>query len=308
MRTVFTNSMCAHVWAQESQEYGRSDHMYFNGATLFSYSTPIARIVRDKNGNKVALFTCRRYSMTTSSKHMPAAHSAWSGDSYSVPSLDPDHAANLAYLIKQYETTKLRLRRMLSDPYSPIYDCLAHDVANAEGYADAFGLECSLDRAGDAAAIEAFRAERKARLNTPAYAAKRERERVRREEREQEKQRIARMEAIERIAQWRAGNTSVRLNWNEMRDANGSAMLRLRGDIVETSQGATVPVEHANRAFRVVKRCHDTATGWESNGHSLHVGQFTVSRIAPNGDLWAGCHFITWAEIEAFAHVAGWAE
>jgi hypothetical protein len=68
-----------------------------------------------------------------------------------------------------------------------MYDALAWDAAQAEGYADAFGLECSLDRAGDASTIEAYREERNARLSTPEAEAKRERARVRREERETER-------------------------------------------------------------------------------------------------------------------------
>lgn len=315
MRTVFTNHMCAHTWAQGSQEYGRSNSTHFERDVFFSYSTPVARIVRDTKGNRVALITSEGYSVTTSG-HVSGASQAFhgNGDTYRVPSLgvnagrhygdsspEPDHARNLAYLVEQYETAKGRLKRMRSEPYTSIYDALAWDAANAEGYADAFGLECSLDRAGDAQAIESARAERAARLDTPAYHAKRERERVRREEREQEKQRVARMESAERIVQWRAGNRNVRLGWHEMRDAQGSAMLRLRGETVETSQGAEVPLAHALIAMKRAAHSHDTGTAWEPNGHTLHVGAFTVNRISANGDVTAGCHLITWAEIERFA-------
>lgn len=315
MRTVFTNHMCAHVWAQGSQEHGRSGSTHFERDVFFSYSTPVARIVRDTRGNRVALITAASYSVTTSGHVSGASHAFHgNGDTYRVPSLgvnagrhygdtspEPDHARNLAYLMEQYETQKGRLKRMRSEPYSSIYDALGQDTANAEGYADAFGLECDLDRAGDAIAIENARAERAARLDTPAYRAKRERETARRVEREQERQRVARLESAERITQWRAGNTFVRLEYHEMRTAQGSAMLRLRGETVETSQGATVPLAHALIAMKRAAHCHDTGTAWEPNGHTLHVGAFQVNRISANGDVTAGCHLIQWAEIEAFA-------
>lgn len=319
MRTVFTNHMCAHVWAQESQSHGCSGSTHFVDSIFYSYNTPVARIVQDTKGNRVALITSEGYSNTTS-KHVTGARQAFhgNGDMYNVPSLginagrhygdnspEPDHARNLAYLVEMYEKQKKRLKRMRSDPYTPIVDCLAYDADEAEGYADAFGLECNLGRAADAAEIEATRAERAERLNTPAYIAKRERERVRREERELEKQRIAQAESDERITLWRAGDRNVRLGYHEMRDAQGSAMLRIVGDTVETSQGATVPLNHAIRAYRAVKRCHDAGIAWEANGHTLHVGHFTINSISANGDLWAGCHRINWVEVESFGRQAG---
>lgn len=320
MRTVFTNHMCAHVWAQQSQEHGRSGSTHFERDVFFSYSTPIARILPAVTGPRVMFLTCFSYSMTTA-QHKSGVRSAFDGDVYVVPSLgisagrhrepwrdgwpkgEPYHDVNLAYLMEQYESLKSKLKRMRSEPYD-IADSLAYEARNAEGYALAFGLTVSINLEQDAADIAEYRTARNARLSTPEHAAKLERARVAREAREQEKYRVARLESIERIALWRAGNRSVRLGYQEMRDAQGSAMLRIVGDTVETSQGATVPLDHALRVYRAVKRCHDTGTAWEPNGHTLHVGHFTVNRISADGDIWAGCHRINWAEVEAFGRLA----
>lgn len=321
MRTVFTNHMCAHVFAQQSQEHGRSGSTHFDRDVFFSYSTPVARIVPAVVGSRVMLLTSFGYSVTTS-QHKSGVHSAFDGDVYRVPSLgistgrhrepwrdgwpkgEPYHDVNLSYLVEQYESLKGKLRRMKSEPYD-IAGSLAHEAREAEGYALAFGLTVTLNLEQDAAEIAEYRNARNARLNTPAYAAKRERARVAREVREAEKQRLARAESAERVAEWRAGNRNVHLDWHEMRDAQGSAMLRIHGDTVETSQGATVPMEHAVRAYRAVKRCHDAGIAWEPNGHTLHVGHFTVNRISADGDLWAGCHRINWVEVESFGRMAG---
>ena len=61
MKTVFSNKMCAHVWAQQSQLGGRSDHMRFDGPTLYSYSTPIGFIPNGaKYGRRVLLLAGSR--------------------------------------------------------------------------------------------------------------------------------------------------------------------------------------------------------------------------------------------------------
>ena len=44
MKTRFNNSMTAHVWAQQNQQFGHSEHMKFNGPFIFSYSELIGVI------------------------------------------------------------------------------------------------------------------------------------------------------------------------------------------------------------------------------------------------------------------------
>lgn len=116
-RTVFDNHMVAHVWAQQTQSEGRSHNgnFSFRDSTLYSYSTPIARFTKDKKGRKVLLVTSESYSITTSSKHMPALHRAIpyrpeerdykvfyvrhiGGRSWAMA--EPNHESNLADLLK----------------------------------------------------------------------------------------------------------------------------------------------------------------------------------------------------------------
>ena len=61
-RTVFDNSMVAHVWAQQGQDFGRSNNgnLYFEGPTIFSYGShfPIASFTDLRVGaRRVVLFT-----------------------------------------------------------------------------------------------------------------------------------------------------------------------------------------------------------------------------------------------------------
>jgi hypothetical protein len=81
-KTVFANHMVAHVWAQQNQREGRSHNgnFSFDGALLYSYSTVIAAFTNATlDGRRVVLVSSETFSMTTSSKHMPATRRALHG-------------------------------------------------------------------------------------------------------------------------------------------------------------------------------------------------------------------------------------
>lgn len=85
MRTVFDNSMTAHVWAQNNQHEGRSHNgnFYFEGGTLYSYGSHfiVGHIV-----DGVTLLNSDRYSISTG-KQQGYAQSAAHGVVYNVPAL-----------------------------------------------------------------------------------------------------------------------------------------------------------------------------------------------------------------------------
>jgi hypothetical protein len=108
-------------------------------------------------------------------------------------------------------------------------------------------------------------------------------------------------EEAERKAAWLAGE-SVR--WHGS-DRDGGALLRVRGEDLETSQGASVPLAHAVKAFRFIKLCRETKRDWNRNGRVVRVGHFTVDSVAADGSIRAGCHRINWPEIERIARAIG---
>lgn len=75
MATVFSNDMVAHVWAQMSQESGRSNNgqFYFEGRTLYSYGSHF--VVGHIMPDGAALLNRDSYSITTS-RHQSRADSA----------------------------------------------------------------------------------------------------------------------------------------------------------------------------------------------------------------------------------------
>lgn len=102
-------------------------------------------------------------------------------------------------------------------------------------------------------------------------------------------------------------------------DGEGGAMIRAElverdesgaivGGQLRTSQGATVPLTHAVRAFRFLKLCRDTGKEWRANGKTLPVGHFRVDMVDASGGFRAGCHRINWPEVERVARGLGLAD
>lgn len=135
----------------------------------------------------------------------------------------------------------------------------------------------------------------------PEVAAYQEAERERRRLAQEERDRLALLKREEQIAAWHAG-ADVRISFDA---ESGGAAIRIVGDQLETSHGASVPLAHAIKAFRFVKLVRERGVEWRRNGKTIRVGHFQIDHIAANGDFTAGCHKFTWPEIERAAALAG---
>lgn len=83
------------------------------------------------------------------------------------------------------------------------------------------------------------------------------------------------------------------------------ALLRISGSEIETSLGARFPIEHAKKAFPLIKACHDNSKSFTPNGHAVHLGHYQLSSVDEAGNVTAGCHRVAWAEIELMATQLG---
>lgn len=124
-----------------------------------------------------------------------------------------------------------------------------------------------------------------------------ESERAKQRIKEQEKER-------EQFNAWQRGE-NVRCPYSFFSDENGKAYIARRGEQLVTSQGASVPWDHAVKAFRFIKLCRETARPFHTNGRVIRVGHFTVESIDENGNMVAGCHRFSWEEIERLAKAEG---
>lgn len=96
-------------------------------------------------------------------------------------------------------------------------------------------------------------------------------------------------------AEWLAGNASLATNLVHPRGYE-FAFLRVRGNNVETSRGASVPLDHALRLYRFMKAIKQP---WEGDRNApVRVGHFTLEYVKDDVAK-IGCHKLHFDDIEA---------
>lgn len=131
-----------------------------------------------------------------------------------------------------------------------------------------------------------------------------------------EEARLKAASEAEKLEAWRNGVELRTMGiYGALSLPDGSAALRIAGDILETSQGARVPLAEAIAAFRFVKLLRqrqpaeiegeEPGVVWKANGRQVRVGSYALTRVYSDGSFVAGCHSIRWPEIERAALAAG---
>lgn len=313
-KQVFSTGEIPHLWAHKIQESARNPqkNLYFEGDTIYSYGShfPIAVHITNKKGKHAVLFTNRGYSSTTAG-HKSAVRSAipsnvpvfeveivrqgWLGSGEFADTKSELHQKNIhAYTTNLAEEIRkaTAARTLRSKQWKTEVARKTRSACLA--YCQFFGLKTpklpEVPRL--TAALVRKMKTREAFLSSPEHLGVLLIERARREMNEFFAKRRA---AEDAIAEWRKGNTYVRLPYGM------PTMLRIRGNEVETSMGVRVPVSHAKRVLKIVQQVVLSGQEFVSNGHSIPVGVYKIDRIESNGTLHAGCHHISLAEIEAIA-------
>lgn len=114
------------------------------------------------------------------------------------------------------------------------------------------------------------------------------------------------------VAAVEAGNARLVADWRKGVDVSfprdAGTFLRTEGEgndaEMVTSKGARVPLKDARRTYRFAMLAR--AKGWHKNGETHQIGSYQLDSVNEQGVI-AGCHRVTWAEIEAFAALMGWA-
>ena len=290
MRHVYPNHEIPHPWAHQSQDEARnSTHsLYFEGPTIYSYGShfPIARHVTNVRGEKAVLFTTAHHSVTTSG-HCSAVAVAIPPNVpvFRVPHLRsgwdelPDHADNVESYVRRIAELlgKAKRARVHRDWLEREALALREQLRGYLAFFDQVAESGELD------ALEAWIREHEAE------------ERQRREEAARLAEQVRRQEQAEQIQRFLAGDPHTSYI------AGVSPMLRVVGDEVETSLGARFPRAHAIRGLAFVRGVRASGREFIPNGHAIHLGNYVVDRIEPDGTVHAGCHVVRWEEIERIA-------
>ncbi len=299
VREVHSVDMVAHLWAHQSQDSARNggrDNFFFRGDTIYSYGThfPIAKHVKNKRGEFAVLFTTATYSVTTMG-HCNVVRGAIRGQTvFNVSYLtDPDHTANMADYGKRIVDAALAAAKARSSKEFKLRELEAL-VAEANAYSAFFGQRkrFTIPSDFDLAAAKEMAAEwtRKQAEQKRKDSAKRAAALAQRQ-----------ADALIAAQRWIAGENVQR--W-ELAHAEGT-FLRLSPsdpETVETSRGAEFPLAHAKRILPAVR----SGVPYAHNGHTIHAGAFRIDAIDADGNVRAGCHYVTRAEVERFAATLGW--
>jgi hypothetical protein len=295
VKSVVSNGQIPHLWMHKAQPGARNSNgsLYFAGDTIYSYGShfPIARHVT-KGKKEGVLFNTASYSPTTSG-HQSRVRSAIPDTAtvFNVPKLADrgyeDHANNLKHYTELVAKLVAESNRGKSEwKIKRRHEAAVQTREEARAYAKFFGLpvpkiikvpELNSEHMEQVRKAEAARSAKQA-----AETKRKNEERARRE--------------AEALENWRKGEGSY------FGCGYCESALRIKDGLVETSRGARVPIADAMRALTLVRATVKRGEVWTPQGlNGLSIGNYPLNRIEANGDISAGCHKITFAEIERFA-------
>ncbi len=286
-KRIVKTPMVAHLWAHKSQSEASNPYrnFYFYEDTIYSYGShfPIATHITHKGKNAV-LLTTRIYSVTTSGHRNCVADACRHLTVFRVkhPTSEnrreqfEEYRERFAIFAGMY--TRARVNKSIYFTY------MRDAVEEANAFAKFFGLRCRLKMPKDLAKME----EECRKIDARKHEVKKQTDE------------IALKAAMERVEKWVNGEDTL-YGYSQL----APIRLRIKGNALQTSRGAEVPLEHAIKAFRIIKRLRDKGEAYQRNGHTIHLGHFAIDSIDSNGNVKAGCHEIEWSEIERVAKLAG---
>lgn len=302
----------AHAWARQGQDRGREadrigGRIFFEGPTIFSYGHhfPIATFFRrNKNAEKVVLFTTGSYSSTTA-QHIWAARAAVSHFRF-LYCLKPlqaaagDHADNMRDFESNAQSIALKLAKAIKP--ERYIEAIAKERARMEEYAAYFGIGIKkykfkylfleskeMAKAKTSKEIaEAKKAAEAMRIKREAFA----REEAARHAKRMETER-AEFYAFERDTVHNAEFTYLRFQPNERE--------------IETSKGVRIAYNDGREHWAHLKTLQEAAQKGEPIAIHHHDFEGYQLRAVDAEQFEIGCHKITFAELDRVALECGYA-
>ena len=300
-RHVYPTDQVIHIWAHQSQDSARNgSNVSFNGKLLYSYSTVIAQIEEDKDGNKWAFLSNSSLTPMTgnhvsssrqATRHMQQFYTPAFGDHWQeyarTPAVMIQEAAQeaqddlkAAFAPRKRQATKFAAMQTYNNRRESI-----REVSTA------FGIPFDMPE-----------------VNTDElaqYAAQVAERRREQRERERERQEKQRQEDAEQFKTWLETGAGRFPSSHRVYHAD---QITVQGEEVVTSQGAEAPLYHVIKALRFydLQRNFEGAIDapmykpYHTNGHKIPLGHFTLDSIDEHGNVKAGCHYFTAAEIQRF--------
>lgn len=281
-----THDQVAHNWAHRTGRAHRGFNMYHDDETVWSYGPhfPIARHVTDRNGNACVLFTTRDYSISTTDHKSKVSRA--------IPEWVPVHCVN--------DVTAMG-KPAQRDNYRAMVKARERLLAKASRARawKAYLLEYSEEMRGH---INAYTKAFRLGFREIPYSEEIHNEiaaaRAATERKEDERNATQIQEWERRRPAWEAGENVKLPHHREI-------LVRVKGEEVQTSWGAVVPLHEALRVLRFAKECADKQRPLVSQDDQFRVGCYPLDRIDADGTIHAGCHHIPLANALRAAKLAG---
>ena len=282
MKTTFRSDEIAHAWFHATAPHGKSPgNASFEGDSFYSYGTVIGRKIEHK-GKSAVIINSNSFSVSTSKVQgrMRAAipqgvqkfyvsEGMGARLNFSGKELFEQAVEDAARALKGSQETKHKGKRERLEGEAAFYLDRAKEVAAW------FGLKNKVDE------------KTLSRLN--ASKAREEKRRAKAEKKAADERRA---KAQEDYDAWKRGENV----WRSFQDF--PVAFRVEGEELVSSLGARVSIQAARVALRFVQS--RKGKEWRANGEQCPVDHYKVDAINAQGIV-AGCHRITWDEIE---HVA----
>ena len=294
MKKVFSShNEVAHIWASQSQNEGRAGNIFFDSGVIYSYGLhfPVARFAPEygiyQDRGPIVLFTDRGYSSSTG-KHKSIIRGAIPSN-YDVvycddPTRGPEHnlsiwARKVERLRADFAAKKLRVSR----------GNLAVEIFKT---CESAIVYCMALRIKEPLWTNESNDEMTARDYVYELAKARE---VKREAARIERERLAAIDAGDRLALWQSGQNPPQNGFQYC-----PTLLRLNSDFIQTSRGANIPVADALKLWPLLVRVRKTGKTMEAGLHSINLGAYRFNSF--NGQtLIVGCHSIQWDQLALMA-------
>ena len=309
-----TFSDLAHLFPHEDNKEAYCRNGILENNTIYSYnrSFPVARIVKDKKGNRIVFFTTRTYSSTTAG-HISDTRRAVSHMNilymkriifYEKNENKYEHEENIKDFVDKIEESLDKFSRAIFKHRS--IEEARIQLDRLEKYVAYFKLKSTLTKKIKdlIVSVKSDKWDKKVDI---ANAKRKTREQYNEEHYEEikaKKEAKALKEGITRIDKWR--NFKVVSPYEKHRSWNMPVLLRHRGDRIETSKGIKLTVTAAHEFYRYIKiilakgGCTSEEYCKFKVMNTWNVQEITQERVV------VGCHTIPISEILLIANKLQW--
>lgn len=305
IKRVFSNGrMVLHLWANQSQDSARSSNVFFQGKSCYSYGYhyELGRLVQ-YNGVTVAMINGAGYSNTT------AKHILWA-----------QGAASHMVTLKATSSSELNnVKKALLEEQGFIVDQLFKHFSSRSFWSEEQWREDSwlasqvkdfnekatklkhkdlclnvtqdfIDLYNEHIKLALQREkELEEKFNSPEEVKRREEKKQREEAKRIEDHKAKIEEAKKELDQWLNNEkSSIGYSVQSLLGLN-TQLIRVTGEEVQTTGGASVPLSHALRLLRLIE------SGKAKSGD--RIGHFTFNEL-DNGIVRIGCHRISLTEAQ----------